>query len=52
MQEKYVAPELTLVGETDQVVLGSTGIGTDFRSQLIPPDMEFETDDNPVITSD
>jgi hypothetical protein len=45
MQKQYVAPELKLVGEADQVVLGSNRIGFDFDSQMMPCVMEFEIDD-------
>ena len=45
MQKQYVAPELKLVGDADQVVLGSNRIGFDFDSQMMPCAIEFETDD-------
>jgi len=45
MQKQYVAPELKLVGETDEVVLGSMRVGFDFDSERSPGRMEFETDD-------
>lgn len=37
--------ELKLVGEADQVVLGSNRIGFDFDSQMMPCVLEFEIDD-------
>ena len=44
MQEQYIAPELKLVGETDEVVLGLNAIGIDIRDEFMVQDMEFETD--------
>jgi len=35
MQKKYVAPELKLAGEADDVVLGSGGGGFDFGAEDI-----------------
>ncbi len=49
MQERYVAPDLKLVGRADEVVLGSMRVGFDFDSEMMPPGMEFEKDD--TITS-
>jgi hypothetical protein len=43
MQKQYESPELTLIGEADEVVLGS-GIGTDDFPQQSAPDFEFEQD--------
>lgn len=51
MQEQYIAPELKLVGGVNEVVLGSTRIGFDFDSEMLPHRMEFEADDSPAITS-
>ena len=51
MQEKYIAPELKLVGGTNEVVLGSMRVGFDYFSEMLPPAMEFETDDGPAIAS-
>lgn len=51
MQEQYIAPELKLVGGVNEVVLGSTRIGFDFDSEMLPHSMEFETDDSPTITA-
>ena len=45
MPEHYVAPELKLVGGTNEVVLGSLRVGTDFEGQMMPGGREFETDD-------
>jgi hypothetical protein len=44
MQEQYVAPELKLVGNAADVVLGSTGAGGDYMAEAIIEDMEFEAD--------
>jgi len=43
MQKTYETPELTLVGEAEEVVLGSTGLGGDlpFENAF---DFEFEQD--------
>ena len=43
MQEEYEAPELTLIGEADKVVMGQAGSGLDFPFQ-IAGDFEFEQD--------
>jgi hypothetical protein len=48
MQKQYVAPELKLAGEADQIVLGSMRVGFDFDSQRLPCAFEFETDDDGV----
>jgi hypothetical protein len=40
----YVAPELELVGEASDVVMGATSIGADGGGEFIVGDMEFETD--------
>ena len=45
MQENYAAPELKLVGETNEVVLGSTRVGLDFYGEQLPGGKEFETDE-------
>jgi hypothetical protein len=50
MREQYIAPELKLVGGVNEVVLGSTRIGFDFGSEMMPHSMEFETDDSSTIT--
>jgi hypothetical protein len=51
MKEEYIAPKLTLVGETSEVVLGSLRVGIDFDSQILSGGMEFEADDSPTIES-
>ncbi|HTR67209.1 MAG TPA: hypothetical protein VMH85_15630 [Terriglobales bacterium] len=43
MQRQYEAPELTLIGEADKVVLGSVGMSNESFS-LGAPDFEFEQD--------
>ena len=43
-KEEYTVPELTLVGETTQVVLGVPGVGGDYDSQDIISDFEFCAD--------
>jgi len=43
-QEQYVAPELKLVGETDDVVLGGVGSGGDIWGMYLYVDMEFESE--------
>ena len=43
MQNNYEAPELTLVGEAEEVVMGS-GCGGDDFPQWAGPDFEFEQD--------
>ena len=43
MQNNYEAPELTLVGEADEVVMGMGGNGLDFPYQAAW-DFEFEQD--------
>jgi hypothetical protein len=50
-KEPYVIPELRLVGHSNEVVLGSTGIGFDFVGERMPAGMEFETDDGPNTNS-
>lgn len=44
MQEQYIAPELRLVGQTDEVVLGLGGVGSDAWGEISIPDMEFLPD--------
>jgi hypothetical protein len=48
MQQQYIEPELRLVGGASEVVLGSTGIGTDFFGEQMPHSMEFEAEDSPI----
>jgi hypothetical protein len=43
MQKKYEAPELTLIGQANDVVMGSGGNGFDMPQQTAP-DFEFEQD--------
>ncbi|HET6977398.1 MAG TPA: hypothetical protein VFI24_13800 [Pyrinomonadaceae bacterium] len=43
MQKKYEAPELTLIGEADDVVMGS-GTGGDDAPRYFGGDFEFEQD--------
>ena len=44
MQEQYTAPQLKLVGNANEVILGSINVGDDFLSQILLPDMEFADD--------
>ena len=43
MQEEYEAPELTLIGQADEVVMGSSGAGFDLPYENAW-DFEFEQD--------
>ena len=43
MQNKFDAPELTLIGQAVEVVMGSGGNGFDGPWQ-VAPDFEFEQD--------
>jgi len=43
MQEEYEAPELTLIGQADEVVMGSSWGGDDVPNQF-GWDFEFEQD--------
>jgi len=43
MRKQYEAPELTLIGQAEEVVMGA-GIGGDDLPQLAAPDFEFEQD--------
>jgi len=43
MQKKYEAPELTLIGQANDVVMGAGGTGLDMPEQTVP-DFEFEQD--------
>lgn len=43
MQKKYEAPELTLIGEADEVVMGTGGVGPDIPFHGAQ-DFEFEQD--------
>jgi hypothetical protein len=44
MQEQYTAPQLKLVGNANEVILGSLAGGDDFLSQILLPEMEFAED--------
>ena len=44
MNEQYIAPELKLVGQTDEVVLGLGGVGPDVWGEEYIPEMEFLPD--------
>lgn len=43
-KEQYVAPELKLVGKTDQLVFGMTGVGGDYAGEIYIPEMDFQAD--------
>jgi len=43
MEKRYEIPELTMIGEANEVVMGSAGSGLDFP-YLIAGDFEFEQD--------
>ena len=44
MQKKYEAPDLTLIGEANDVVLGIGNGGSDGMGMQSAPDFEFEQD--------
>lgn len=44
MQEQYTAPQLKLVGNASEVILGSLAVGDDLLSQILIPEMEFAED--------
>ncbi len=44
MQDQYLAPELKLIGEAADVVLGIPGGGDDLLGEQIIGDLEFEQD--------
>jgi hypothetical protein len=44
MDKEYTAPEVKLVGNVHDVVLGSLGVGTDIRDEVLPIQMEFAED--------
>jgi len=44
MPKTYVAPELRLAGDADEVVLGGGGGGLDFGAEEIFADVEFLPD--------
>jgi hypothetical protein len=41
---QYSAPELKLVGETDDLVFGLIGVGGDYAGELYISDMDFQDD--------
>lgn len=43
MQKNCLAPELTLIGQANEVVMGAGGTGLDMPQQTAP-DFEFEQD--------
>lgn len=44
MQKHYAAPELTLIGHANEVVMGIGTGGFDGLGELAAPDFEFEQD--------
>ena len=44
MQEEYAVPELKLVGNAGEVVLGGIGLGTDIAGMWTYGVMEFQED--------
>lgn len=44
MHEQYVTPELVLIGEAQDVVLGIPGGGGDYLGDMIIGDFEFQQD--------
>lgn len=44
MEEQYVVPELKLVGNASEVVLGGIGLGADIACMWTPGVMEFQED--------
>jgi len=44
MQEEYVVPELKLVGNASDVVLGNIGLGGDIMGMWTSGVMEFQED--------
>jgi hypothetical protein len=44
MHRKYEAPELTLIGQADEVVMGTGAGGFDGTGEQSAPDFEFEQD--------
>jgi hypothetical protein len=44
MQKQYEIPELTLIGQAEEVVQGVGGISGDFGMEALP-DFEFEQDE-------
>jgi hypothetical protein len=48
MQKEYVAPELKLAGEAENVILGGGFVGCDMFGEEAYLDMEFAADGEPV----
>lgn len=44
MHEQYTAPQLKLVGNAHEVILGTIYVGDDFLSEILVTDMEFAED--------
>jgi hypothetical protein len=44
MNDQYTAPDLKLVGDAHDVVLGSLGVGNDIWGEILVPGMEFADD--------
>jgi len=45
MLREYAAPEVKLVGQADEVILGAMTVGLDYFSQHLDHRMEFAEDD-------
>lgn len=43
MEKRYETPELTMIGEANEIVMGFAGSGFDFPYESTP-DFEFEQD--------
>jgi len=43
-KEQYTAPELKLVGQASDVVMGMTDIGSDYAGEIYIPSMDFQAD--------
>lgn len=41
---QYAAPELTLVGTTDEVVFGLGSVGVDYANEIYIGEMDFAVD--------
>lgn len=44
MENNYEAPELTMIGEASDVVMGTSSIGLDSNGHNVSTDFEFEED--------
>ena len=42
--ERYIEPHLKLVGEAQDVILGSLGVGNDINGEVLSLDTEFAAD--------